>query len=195
MDIPLGKNIGNSLEVKEAIRVLTGKGPEDLKEVCLSLATQIVALSKSITEKDARKLSENALYSGKAFEKFKEWISCQGGNSAWLESPELFPKAKYSQDILSDYTGYIEKIDTEAVGIASVILGAGRETKEDSIDMSAGIILHKKTGEKINKGDVLATLYTCKEDTLSNAEAKLLSSFTFSEKAPEAQPLIYEILK
>ncbi len=195
MDIPLGKNIGNALEVKEAIDVLAGKGAEDLKEVCLSLTTQIVALSKNITEQDARILAEDALYSGKAFEKFKEWISCQGGNSAWIENPELFPKAKYSLDILADYNGYIEKIDTEAVGIASVILGAGRETKEDIIDMSAGIILQKKTGEKIKQGDVLATLYTCKEDTLSNAEKKFLSAFTFSENEPEKQPLIYEILK
>lgn len=195
MDIPLGNNIGNALEVKEAIEVLCGKGPEDLKEVCLTLATQMVSLSKNITEADARKLTEDALYSGKAFEKFKVWITAQGGNKEWLESPELFPKAPYCHCIKSPCDGYIEKIDTEAVGIASVILGAGRETKEDSIDMSAGIILHEKTGDRVFVGDTLATLYTSKEATLHSAEEKFLSALKFSHTPPENEPLIFKILK
>jgi pyrimidine-nucleoside phosphorylase len=195
MDIPLGNNIGNSLEVKEAIDVLQGNGPEDLKEVCLTLAAQIVSLSKNIPDADARKLTEDALYSGKAFEKFKIWISAQGGNIKWIESPEFFPKADCSHTVKAPCDGYIEKIDTEAVGIASVILGAGRETKEDSIDMSAGIILHKKTGDKICAGDALATLYTCNNASISSAEAKFLSALDFCNNPPECAPLIYKVLK
>lgn len=195
MDIPLGNNIGNSLEVKEAIDVLQGNGPEDLKEVCLTLAAQIVSLSKNIPEADARKLTEDALYSGKAFEKFKTWITAQGGKREWLENPELFPKADCSHTVTAPCDGYIEKIDTEAVGIASVILGAGRETKEDSIDMSAGIVLHKKTGDKICKGEALATLYTCNKASISGAEAKFLSALDFCNNTPECAPLIYKVLK
>ena len=161
MDRPLGKNIGNALEIKEAIEVLKGKGPSDLREVCLSLATQIVSLSKGVDKDSARKLCEDALSSGKAFGKFKEWISAQGGNSQWIENPDLFPVAKFSKDILSRKDGYISGTDAESIGIASVMLGAGREKKDDTIDMSAGIIMHKKTGDFVKKGDSIATLFTC----------------------------------
>ena len=195
MDIPLGKNIGNALEVKEAIEILKGNGADDLREVCLTLATQIVSLSKNITENEARALTEDALYSGKAFLKFKEWIETQGGNPKMIENPELLPSPAFSREVKAHANGYIEKIDTEAVGIASVILGAGRQTKEDSIDMSAGIILSQKTGDKVKAGDTLATLYTSTESTLSSAEKKLLSALSFCENPPEISPLIYEVLK
>ena len=195
MDIPLGKNIGNALEVKEAIEILKGNGADDLREVCLTLATQIVSLSKNIPENEARALTEDALYSGKAFLKFKEWIETQGGNPKMIENPELLPSPAFSREVKAPADGYVEKIDTEAVGIASVILGAGRQTKEDSIDMSAGIILSKKTGDKVKAGDTLATLYTSTESTLSSAEEKLLSALSFCENPPEISPLIYEVLK
>ncbi len=195
MDRPLGFNIGNTLEVKEAIDVLNGNGPEDLKEVCLSLAAQIVSLSKNISEEEARKLCENALSSRKAFEKFKSWISSQGGNKDWVENPELFPKATYEYILKAPEDGYISKTDAEKIGIASVILGAGRETKTDIIDMSAGIILSKKTGDKVTKGEVIATLYTCNEATFKSAEEKFLSAIEISEKPPKNEPLIFKIIK
>lgn len=194
MDRPLGNNIGNSLEVKEAIEVLTGGGPDDLREVCLSLATQIVALSKGIDKEEAKVLTENALSSGKAFLKFKEWISAQGGNSEWIENPGLFPKAEYKKEVIAHTDGFISQMDAESIGMTAVILGAGRETKDDTIDMSAGVILNKKTGDKVSKGDVIATLYSCNENSLSTAEKKFLESIVFSDSQPKKQPLIFDVI-
>ena len=195
MDRPLGKNIGNSLEVIEAIEVLKNNGPEDLKEVCLTLSSEIVSLSKNISIDKARELTEEAIISGKAFEKFKEWISSQGGNREWIENTDLFPKAKYSFEIKAEKEGYISKMDAESIGIASVILGAGRETKEDTIDMSAGIVLNKKTGDKVDKGVTLATLYSCNESTFNSAKEKYLSALDFSEKPVSEKSLVWGIIK
>lgn len=194
MDIPLGFNIGNALEVKEAIAVLTGNGPEDLKEVCLTLATQIVAITKGISKDEARALTEDALASGKAFLKFKEWISAQGGNTEWIDNTELFPKATIEYEIVAETDGYISAMDTEKIGICAVILGAGRETKDSQIDMSAGIVLRKKTGDKICKGDVIATLCTNKESVLMSAEKCFSEAITISDEKSESAPLIYSII-
>ncbi len=194
MDIPLGNNIGNALEVKEAIEVLTGKGPEDLKTVCISLASQIVSLSKGVSTEEAKTLTRNVLESGKAFLKFKEWIGAQGGNTDWIENPELFPKADYQYEIKATENGFISHMDAEKIGICAVILGAGRETKADSIDMSAGIVLNKKTGDEIKVGDTLATLYTCKKETFINAEKNFLDAISVSESKTHLLPLIYKII-
>ena len=194
MDIPLGNNIGNALEVKEAIEVLTGKGPQDLKTVCLALASQIVSLSKGVSTEEAKALTRDALESGKALLKFKEWIGAQGGNIKWIENPELFPKATYSYEITATENGFISHMDAEKIGICAVILGAGRETKADSIDMSAGIILNKKTGDEIRVGDTIATLYTCKKETLLNAEKKFFEALSVSTEKPEIGALIYKIV-
>ena len=195
MERPLGKNIGNSLEVIEAVEVLKGNGPADLKEVCLTLASQIVSLCEKISESEARSLCEDALASGKAFKKFKEWIASQGGNEEWIENTDLFPKAKYEFEIKAENDGYISKMDAESIGIASVILGAGRETKEDTIDMSAGIVLNKKTGDKIAKGDTLATLYTCNETSFNSAKEKYLSAIILSNEKPKEEVLVVKIVR
>lgn len=195
MDRPLGNNIGNSLEVMEAIEVLKNNGPEDLKEVCLTLASEIVSLSKNISIEEARNLTEEVLSSGKAFEKFKEWISSQGGKREWIENIDLFPKAAHKFEIKAEKDGYISKMDAESIGIASVILGAGRETKEDSIDMSAGIVLNKKTGDKVLQGDTLATLYSCNEKSFGSSKEKLLSALEFSENSIKEEPLIISIIR
>ena len=195
MDRPLGKNIGNSLEVIEAVEVLKNNGPEDLKEVCLTLASEIVSLSKNISIEEARNLTEDALSSGKAFEKFKEWISSQGGKREWIENPGLFPKATYSYEIKAENNGYISKMNAESIGIASVILGAGRETKEDTIDMSAGIVLNKKTGDKVSQGEVLATLYSCNEKSFDSSKEKFLSALEFSENPIKEEPLVFDIVR
>ena len=195
MDRPLGNNIGNSLEVIEAIQVLQNNGAEDLKEVCLALASEIVSLSKGIAIDEAKKLTEQALHSGKALEKFKEWISSQGGNKAWVENTELFPKATYTFEIKAENDGYISAMDAESIGIASVVLGAGRETKDDTIDMSAGIVLNKKTGDKVAKGDTLATLYTCNKKSFDASKNKFLSAIKLSEAPIKDEPLIFEIIR
>ena len=195
MNTPLGRNIGNSLEVIEAIEILKGKGAEDLKFVASALATQIVALSKNIPVTEAENLVNDAIKSGKALEKFKEWISLQGGNKEWIENPDNFPKAEFKEDIISEKDCYISSMNAEEIGISSVILGAGREKKEDTIDFSAGIVLNKKSGDKVAKGDIIATLYTNNENAIKSAKEKFLSAIEFSDKKPQDIPLIYEIVR
>ena len=195
MNTPLGNNIGNSLEVVEAIEILKGKGSEDLKYVAKALASEIVSLSKNIPVTEAENLVSDAIKSGKALEKFKEWISHQGGNVDWIENPDLFPKAEFKVDIIAEKDCYISSMDAEEIGISSVILGAGREKKDDIIDMTAGIILNKKTGDKIKKGDKIGTLYTSNEKTIKSAKEKFLAAIEFSNEKPKEIPLIYEIVR
>jgi pyrimidine-nucleoside phosphorylase len=195
MNTPLGNNIGNSLEVIEAIEILKGKGAEDLKYVAKALASEIVSLSKNIPVTEAENLVSDAIKSGKALEKFKEWISHQGGNVDWIENPDLFPKAEFKVDIIAEKDCYISSMDAEEIGISSVILGAGREKKDDIIDMTAGIILNKKTGDKIKKGDKIGTLYTSNEKTIKSAKEKFLAAIEFSNEKPKEIPLIYEIVR
>ncbi|MBR6551798.1 MAG: pyrimidine-nucleoside phosphorylase [Clostridia bacterium] len=195
MNTPLGKNIGNSLEVIEAIEILKGSGAEDLKYVACALATEIVSLSKNISPEEAETLVKIAISSGEAFKKLKEWIVAQGGNGEWIENPEKFPKAQYKEDIIAENDCYISYMNAEEIGISSVILGAGREKKDDIIDMSAGIILNKKTGDIIKKGDVIATLYTNNKSTIKSAKDKFLSAVEFSDKKPIDVPLIFEVVR
>ncbi len=194
MDIPLGFNIGNALEVKEAIDVLKGKGPEDLKEVCLALASRIVALSKNISTEEAEKLTNDALNSEKALSKFTEWISSQGGNAKWIENPALFPVSQYKYEITAQSDGYISQMDAEKIGICAVILGAGRENKESAIDMSAGIVLKKKTGDEVKKGEAIAVLYTNNNAAIPQAEAKYLEAVDITKASPKTKPLVFKII-
>lgn len=194
MDRPLGSAVGNSLEVIEAVKVLKGEVENDLKEVCLSLAAKLISLVLSLSYEESLKRVTDALESGKAYCKMKEWISAQGGDAAFIDNTELFEKAEYSYEILSDSDGYISAMDTEKIGLSSVILGAGRSSKEDKIDFSAGIIIDKKTGDKIKKGEKIATLFTNNETSLQDAEKTYLSALTVSAEKPEEKPLIYKII-
>lgn len=195
MDTPLGRNIGNSLEVIEAVEVLKGKGSADLKEVCLVLAGNIVALAEGITADEGYKKASDELESGRAYQKFKEFISSQGGSLAQIENPGLFPKAKYKHDVLASKSGYIAKMNAEMIGSSSVILGAGRVKKDDAIDYSAGIILHKKTCDKVEKGEALATLYTNNRNSINDAERLFLEAITISSNKPQPVPLIYKVIR
>ena len=195
MNTPLGKNIGNSLEVIEAIEILNGGGAEDLKYVACALASEILSLSKSIKIEEAAELVEKAISDGSAYKKFKEWIAEQGGNTEWIENTDLFPKAKFEENIIAEKDCYVSAMNAEEIGVSSVILGAGREKKNDVIDMSAGIILNKKTGDKIKKGDIIATLYTNNETSLKSAKEKFISAIEFSDEKPKEIPLIYEIVR
>ena len=194
MDTPLGTNIGNSLEVSEAVNMLRGFGADDLREVCLTLASNIVALSLGIDYDAARLKAEDALNSGAAFEKFKEFITAQGGRRIQIHDTALLPKAHFIYEVRSPEDGYISKMQAEAIGSVSVILGAGRLTKEDTIDYSAGIVLHKKTGDKVEKGQVIAELHTNNEHKLQDAEKLFLSALSFSGSVPEKNPLIYKTI-
>lgn len=191
MDIPLGNNIGNSLEVIEAVETLKNQGPEDLTRVCLELAANMLYLAGLGDMESCYGKVKEALENGTALQKLIEMVEAQGGDSSVIKDVSKFEKASIEREIVSPYDGYITFMDTKECGIASCILGAGRETKEDSIDYSAGIILKKKTGDKIAKGDVLAVLYGNKEEKMKPAQEQFLKALKVEEHEPEAEKLIY----
>lgn len=194
MDTPLGRNIGNALEVIEAVEVLLGGGPEDLKEVCLTLAANMISLSLGLDINEAFSKAEGALKSGRAYEKLKEFISAQGGDISRIEDLDTLPKAKIVYNVLAPESGYITGMQAETIGSVSVILGAGREKKDDIIDYSAGIVLLRKTGDKAEKGEKIAELHTNDESKIESAEKLFLSALTFGDEAPAKQKLIYKTI-
>lgn len=195
MDEPLGLAIGNNLEVKEAIMTLKNKGPIDLRELCLEAGTVMLIQSKQYKDKKvARKALEEVLLNGKAFEKLVELVKAQGGDATYLEKPEKFALAKYVIPIYAKKTAYIKKMLTVGLGEVARLLGAGREKKEDKIDFSSGIIVAKKTGEKVEKGELLATLYTNNESVIETAKTQVLKCYRFSKKPTKALDLIWKIL-
>ena len=195
MDIPLGYAIGNSLEVKEAIEVLSGRGPDDLREVCISLATEMVSLALGKSESDARECVLDAISSGRALAKFCEWIECQGGDASLARDPSLFPKTKYEYAVLARESGYISAMNAEDIGIASVALGAGRATKDDVIDHAAGIVLVRKCPDAVRAGDVLAYLYTNDDSKIAAAEKIILDAIRITDECPETDALIYKTIR
>lgn len=195
MDIPLGDSVGNSLEVIEAIKTLKGEGESDLTEVCLTLAAQMLSMVTGEDEKTCYSMAKGAIDNGLAINKLREMISAQGGNANVVDDYSLFKQPKYTADIFSECDGYIEHTDAEKIGIASVILGAGREKKGDPIDPSAGIVLKKKTGDYVKKGEPLAVFYTDDEGKIEGAKQEFLNAFTFGNERTQPQKLIYKIIK
>ncbi len=194
MSEPLGRAVGNSLEVQEAIAVLKGHVGGDLKEVCLALAGEMLSLSLKLSPEEGRRLAEETLESGAAYRKFCEWIAAQGGDARYAEEPEHFPAARYSLDVMAPEDGYLAAMDTEAIGNVACSLGAGRRTKADKIDMAAGIVLCAKIGDPVEKGEPLATLYSEREETLAPAAAAYLKALTFSSAAVPKPTLIHRII-
>ena len=165
MDQPLGFAVGNNLEVKEVINTLKGNGPKDLIELCLSSGSIMLQQGKIFdNEEDARKALIENINNGKAFEKFKEFVKTQKGDVSYIEHPEKFPVAKNIIEVYSNKSGFVNKINALAIGKGSMELGGGREKLDDIIDMSAGIVLNKKIGDEVKEGELLATLYTNKEN-------------------------------
>lgn len=165
MSQPLGNAIGNGLELKEAIETLQGHGPEDLTELVLTLGSQMVVLAKKADNlKDARELLEAAIQSGKALDKFKTFISNQGGDVSIIERPDSLEDAKYKIEYTAQKDGFISEMVANEIGVASMMLGAGRQTKEDIIDLSVGIVLNKKVGDKVNAGESILTIHSNKEN-------------------------------
>ncbi len=195
MNTPLGNNIGNALEVIEAVEVLNGKGPEDLREVCVALAANIASLSLDIPLEKAEEAVSCALSDGSGFKKLCEMVESQGGNVRQLLDTGLFPAAKFCRKVVSEQSGFISFTDAEKIGSSSVLLGAGRKTKEDRIDHSAGIILHKKTGDCVEKGDIIAELFANNESLFDESEKLLLSAYSFSHNKPEKKPIIYKTVR
>ena len=165
MNQPLGKAVGNSLEIKEVIETLKGNGPKDLEDICLSSGAILLVQAELFKNtEDARKALVENIKNGKAFEKFKEFVKAQGGDVEYIDHPEKFPVSKNLIEIKSDDEGYIKTIDALAIGLGSCHLGGGREKITDVIDMSAGIILNKKVGDFVKKGELLCTLHTNKDN-------------------------------
>jgi len=191
MDEPLGFAIGNSLEVKEAIEVLKNRGPEDLRNLCLVLGTHMLKLGRAAKNyEEGRNRLEIILKDGAGFNKFKEMIAAQGGNTEIIDQPELLPLAKHCTKIKANISGYVQKIDSRLVGESAMLLGAGREKKESEIDLSVGIILKKKVSSKVNINEDLAEVYYNDSEKLKEAKNKLFSSFVIGDKKPKKLPLI-----
>ena len=193
MDVPLGFAVGNRIEVWEAIQVLQGRGEPRLREICVSLASNIVALAQNIDTPSAKAMVENAIANGLAFEKMKEWIKCQGGDVSYLESPDTLLGAKYKKAYIAKQDGYISTLQADKLGIASALLGAGRVKLEDQIDYNAGIIFEKSYGDYVHAGDTIATLYSDK-NAFDVAERELDDAIITNEQQPLAEELIANIL-
>lgn len=191
MDKPLGCNIGNSMEVAESMEVLQGRGADDLTEVCLQLASNMLMLAGKGDEKSCRAMAEQVLADGTAFETCCKMFAAQGGDTAVLRDPDKFPKAKYRYELTSPRTGYIAKNDVEKIGNASVLLGAGRIRKEDTIDFAAGITMHKKLGDYVREGESICTFYADDETLFAAAEEMYRGGLVIAEDKPALPPLIY----
>lgn len=193
MSQPLGEAIGNSLEVVEAIETLKGNGPEDLVEMCYALGSQMVVLAdKAQNLEDARQLLEEALSSGEALEKFKEMIRNQGGDDSVIDHPEKLLTAKYEKSLLAKRSGTVTKLVANELGIAAMMLGAGRRTKEESIDHAVGLKLHKKVGDTVEEGESLLTIYSNTE-ALQEVTELLYQHIEIGNNGAEP-PLIHEII-
>lgn len=191
MDVPLGSAIGNSLEVIEAVETLHGRGPQDLTSVCLSLSAEMLHIAGLGTAKECRDMAEKSLTDGSAFNTFKKMATAQGGDSSYIDNTNRFAKAEYSLEVAAPEDGFVSHMNTEGCGTASALLKAGRSKKDDTIDYSAGITLHKKYGDKVSRGDVLAVVYASEEELLEPAAAKLLHAYEFLKDCPEPKRLIY----
>jgi len=192
MDQPLGCAVGNALEVREAIEVLKGRGPGDLLEICLSLGSVMLLLAgKTGNIKTGRKLLSEILESGKALEKFKEIIAAQEGDPRVTMEAGYLPAAKITAEVPSPGTGYIQAVHAGKIGRAAMLLGAGREKKNSSIDLSAGIVLKKKAGDRVMTGETLAVMHTAKRENLTAIKRIIHEAYIVGKNKPELQPLIY----
>lgn len=195
MNQPLGRAVGNSLEVVEAVNLLKGKGEDDLLELCLELGSLMV-VGAGITKdtKKAKELLKKQIESGKAFEKFKEFVVSQGGVESEVDNPEQLINVKQIIEVKSDISGFVKKIDCEAVGISVMMLGGGRQKKGDTIDKNVGLIINKKIGDKVKIGDSLCTLYVNDDKYLDEVINKIKNAYTFSKTEIKNVKLIKDII-
>ncbi|WP_078391284.1 pyrimidine-nucleoside phosphorylase [Shouchella patagoniensis] len=192
MNQPLGKAVGNALEIKEAVDVLKGKGPEDVRELCLVLGSHMVYLAKKAESvAAARQKLEQVIASGEAIHVLKMFIRAQGGNDAIVDDETLYPQANYHIAVKAETEGFVKEITADKIGVAAMQLGAGRATKEDEIDLAVGLILEKKIGDYVEKGDTLVTLHASKSD-VKEVEKIVLDSYTIVYEETEKPTLIYK---
>jgi pyrimidine-nucleoside phosphorylase len=196
MDQPLGNMIGNALEVVEVVEILRGAGPEDLRELCLELAGWMLHLggiTKTVAE--GKQQSAQLISSGKALERFRQMVELQGGDGGVIDDAKRLPQAQHTMQIKSEKAGYLSAMQCEQIGTACVILGGGRERKEDSVDPAVGIILHKKVGDRVAAGDRLATIYYNSEARAERARQLITSSCEIADLAPSAKrPLVHKVI-
>jgi pyrimidine-nucleoside phosphorylase len=195
MSQPLGHEVGNANEIREAIEVLKGEGSEDETKVALTIASYMCLLGGAFKDFDSAYVElEKLIHSGKAIEKLKELVKIQGGNPEVISNPDLLPKPKYHVEVKALKSGYVNEIEADSIGISAMLLGAGRRTKEDKIDYSAGITMVKKVGEYVNAGDTLCVLHSNLTET-SEAEKVAIGAYTLSETKPEPIQYIYDIIQ
>ncbi|PWJ51027.1 pyrimidine-nucleoside phosphorylase [Faecalicatena contorta] len=191
MDIPLGYAIGNSLEVIESVETLKGRGPKDLTEVCITLASNMLYVAGKGDIKECEAMAREALESGRAFDKLVEMVEAQGGDSSVIKDTNKFGATPYRSEVKAVRSGFVNHLNTEKCGIASVLLGAGRETLDSEIDYLAGLILNKKTGDYVEEGEVLAEMYASDKALFGKAEKLLQEAYLIKDEKPEMQPLIH----
>lgn len=194
MDQPLGRAVGNAIEVREAIDTLYGRGPEDLRELCLTLGSYMVSFAKNVTPDEARSMLLEVLDNKKALDKLADFIEAQGGARNDVYNPDNLPKASKTIEFKADRDCYVSSIMSEDIGTASLLLGGGRRSKEDVIDLSVGIYLNKKVGEKCSKGECIATLYGNDDGKLSEGLERLRKAYDFSDTPVETSKLIKGIV-
>ena len=191
MSQPLGFAVGNALEIKEAIDTLVGKGPADLHELCLTLGSHMVILAgKAKTTEEARGMLEEVMHNGKALEVFKTFLASQGGDASVIDDPSKLPTAKYLIEVPAKTSGYVSGIQAEEIGVAAMMLGAGRATKESVIDLAVGIVLNKKVGDEVAEGESLVTVHSNSEE-IANVLEKIYGAYNISTEKVQAPTLIY----
>ena len=196
MDQPLGYAIGNNLEVIEAIELLKGNGPKDLLELTLTLgANMLVCAKKADSLEEGKELLLKNIENGRGLLKLKDFIKAQGGDTSYIDNTDKFEKARYIKEVLAPKDGYITKINAEAIGLIAMELGAGRATKDSEIDLSVGLVLNKKRGEKVNKGDVIAFIHSNNENNIEKAYNDIIQNVSISESYSNKIPLIYDIIE
>ena len=195
MDQPLGYAVGNALEVREAIETLMGRGPEDFVELCLTLGSRmLMAGGKADDEKTAVGLLKQAIEDGSALRKLAEFVEAQGGDSETVYHPERLPKAAIQRPVPAPEEGFVSHMECDEIGICSLILGGGRETKESEIDLSVGLVLQKKTGDYVKKGEPLAIIHANDENTAAEAEKRFLQACEIGGQAPVKTPFIKAVI-
>ncbi|MDF2629676.1 MAG: pyrimidine nucleoside phosphorylase [Symbiobacteriaceae bacterium] len=195
MDQPLGFAVGNALEVAEAIETLRGFGPKDLEDVCLALGSQMLRLAGVAPDAEtARKMLTRALRNGAGLNKLIELVEAQGGDPSYIRQPVKLPRAPKVVPLLAAASGYVQSIEALEIGVAAMMLGAGRETKESVLDLSVGVVLRKKVGDQVEEGEALADLHVGDDSRLAEVKQRLLAAYTIGAPEPPAHPLIYGLV-
>ncbi len=196
MNQPLGRAVGNSLEVKEAIDTLRGAGPDDFTSHCLTIGTQMMLLAKQAeSEREARTILQDRLLSGHALDRFKDLVKAQDGDPSPIDDLSLLPQARVVRPMSSPRAGYISRLDARTVGLTAMDLGAGRKKKGEPVDHAVGVVLHKKIGDSVAQGEELCTIHAESEDAAQRAEARLLEAFDWQDHAVEPPPLVYQVVR